>query len=184
MWNAYPNPGGPASAAKQTIGGYVDADWISNTCVVRVSRSFNYSGNRIPAQRDDEIATVKGGDGKAYAIRVREFTQGHVDLWNGEQPRHAEYFSVAKRVRLWEVPDTPAGPVLSASVGVGAANTSADVNAVQALLLEKGFDPGPVDGVVGRKTIAAMREFQRSFMRRPDGRIDTDGRSWRELLGQ
>ena len=62
MWDAYPNPGGSAAEAKRTIGGKVDVEWITNTCVVRVSRSFNASGNPIPGADDDGLATVKGAD--------------------------------------------------------------------------------------------------------------------------
>ena len=51
------------------------------------------------------------------------------------------------------------------------------------LLRDRGVDPGPIDGDIGRKTIAAIREFQGSFMRRPDGRVDPNGRTFRELLG-
>lgn len=37
-----------------------------------------------------------------------------------------------------------------------------DIQAIQQALSDKGFDPGPVDGIWGRKTIAAVREFQRA----------------------
>lgn len=36
------------------------------------------------------------------------------------------------------------------------------VMAVQRVLLDKGYDPGPIDGVYGRKTEAAVRSFQRA----------------------
>ncbi len=68
MWNEYPL--GEAAAVKKRIGGNVDADWIANTCVVRVSRAFNYSGNRIPNGRAS-LVTVKGGDQLRYAFRLR-----------------------------------------------------------------------------------------------------------------
>lgn len=75
MWDAYPNPGGTSAEAKKTIGGAVDADWIQNTCVIRLSRSLNESGNPIPKRAGDEIATLRGGDGKHYAYRVKELTR-------------------------------------------------------------------------------------------------------------
>lgn len=37
-----------------------------------------------------------------------------------------------------------------------------DIAAIQRALLGKGFDPGPVDGIWGRRTIAAVRAFQRA----------------------
>src|SRR5262245_4829559 len=72
MWNAYPAPGGEASEAKKIIGGDVDVEWITNTCVIRVSRSLNYAGHPIPYGFDG-LTTVRGADGLRYAIRVEEF---------------------------------------------------------------------------------------------------------------
>jgi len=228
MWDAYPNPGGPAAEAKRTIGGAVDVPWITNTCVVRVSRSFHASGNPIPADPDDGLATARGSDGKPYALRVHEFTRwlrrrygapelaheypppgggaiptelvgrqgvivfdvdgwtdasGHLDLWNGARCRHADYFARANKVLLWEVPDATTAPRLGGSVGAGGKNDAADVTLVQQLLLERGEDPGPVDGDCGPRTIAAIRAFQGRFLARPDGRVDPNGRTIRELLG-
>jgi hypothetical protein len=228
MWDAYPNPGGTAAAAKATIGGGADRDWIRNTCVIRISRSFNASGNAIPGARNDGLATVVGADGRHYALRVHEFRRylqrtygepdvahtypgsgggpvpgafmgargvvvfdvdawsdatGHIDLWNRDRCRHAAYFEVATKVMLWHVDSAPTGPRLEGSVGSRGRNRSADVRLVQTLLHDRGVDPGPIDGLIGRKTIAAIREFQRGFMRRPDGRVDPNGRTFRELLG-
>ncbi|MCX4242219.1 T6SS effector amidase Tae4 family protein [Paraliomyxa miuraensis] len=227
MWDAYPNPGESADAAKHTIGGQVDSERIDNTCVIRISRAFNYSGNPIPRSATDEIATLRGADGKNYAFRVREFTRymrrkygapdfehvypppgggevppsfkgrqglvifevdgwndatGHIDLWNGTRARHNAYFNRASRVMLWEVPDAPAR-ALGGSVGEGGRNDRDDVELVQQLLADNGIDPGSIDGVCGPKTIAALRKFQARFLSRPDGRVDPDGRTFRELLG-
>lgn len=228
MWNAYPNPGGSADDAKRTIGGGVDVAWITNTCVVRISRSFNASGNPIPAVDGDELTTVRGGDGRQYALRVHEFTRwmkkrygasdlvheypepgggdvpasfsgrqgvivfevdgwtdasGHVDLWNGTRCRHNDYFARARKVMLWDVGELPTGPQLGASVGKGGKNAPEDVTLVQQLLIDRGEDPGPVDGICGARTIAAIRGFQDRFLARPDGRVDPGGRTIRELLG-
>jgi hypothetical protein len=229
MWAAYPNPGGTAAEAKRTIGGQVDAAWITNTCVIRISRSFNASGNPIPAVADDGLATIKGGDGENYALRVREFTRwmkrrygqpdlvheastpeggevpaaflgrqgviifevegwtdatGHADLWNGARCRHADYFARAQTVMLWDVGERPEGPHLGGSVGAGGRNAPDDVRLVQQLLIERGEDPGPVDGISGPRTVAAIRAFQSNFLARPDGRVDPGGRTIRELLAQ
>ena len=63
-----------ADRVKGSIGGEVDADWITNTCVVRVSKAFNYAGKpyEIPRKRSG-LLTIKGSDQKYYAIRVQEF---------------------------------------------------------------------------------------------------------------
>jgi type VI secretion system (T6SS) effector Tae4 (amidase) len=81
LWSSY--PGGEAEDVKKRIGGAVNADWIVNTCTIRMSRAFNYAGTewRIPyghKYADQKGApkvlnTVKGGDGLRYAFRVAEF---------------------------------------------------------------------------------------------------------------
>ncbi len=227
MWDAYPAPGASADEARTLIGGRI-GEGSGNTCVIRVSRSFNYSGNRIPKSSTDEILTVKGGDGCNYALRVREFTRylrrkygrpddvheypeagggeipdsfkgrqgviifevkgwndatGHADLWNGARCRHNGYFHKASKVMLWRVDDAPRER-LTGSVGKGGRNDADDVERVQQLLADNGISPGAMDGKVGPKTIGAIREFQKRFLSNPDGRVDPDGRTWRELLGE
>lgn len=46
-----------------------------------------------------------------------------------------------------------------------------DVFTIQAALQAQGMDPGPLDGIWGRKTIEAVRAFQRSHNLRPDGLV-------------
>lgn len=43
--------------------------------------------------------------------------------------------------------------------------------AIQAALLSLGFDPGPVDGVWGKRSEAAVREYQRSRQLEVDGQV-------------
>lgn len=49
-----------------------------------------------------------------------------------------------------------------------------EVKAVQEALREHGQNPGPIDGVMGPKTQAALREFQRSEGLPETGRIDPE----------
>ena len=116
---------------------------------------------------------------------------GHFDLWNGSECIHSEYFGKASKVHLWEVSSNTSTvrprdrvPSLSASVGVRGVNRRRDVETVQRLLVAAGLDPGPVDGISGRLTTRAIRAFQASFLRAPDGRVDVNGRTWRELLSR
>jgi len=57
---------------------------------------------------------------------------------------------------------------------VGIATTFADnmTRTVQEALIEKGFDPGPVDGVWGSKTKAAVVKFQESAGLTANGEVD------------
>src|SRR3954453_3563000 len=46
-----------------------------------------------------------------------------------------------------------------------------DVATLQQRLSEMGFDPGRCDGIFGRQTEAALREFQRNVGQAPDGTV-------------
>lgn len=52
---------------------------------------------------------------------------------------------------------------------------SADgVMATQQALKEKGFDPGPIDGVMGLRTVSALKDYQKSEHLAVTGRMDRD----------
>ena len=67
----FPGASVGTAAVKTQIGGAVNASWITNTCVIRVCRAFNYAGAPIP--NVPGLSTVRGGDAKRYAYRVKEF---------------------------------------------------------------------------------------------------------------
>lgn len=74
------------------------------------------------------------------------------------------------------------GDAITASVGAGGGNKKADVELVQKLLIRAGIDPGPVDGLIGNKTINGIRTFQEAALySNPDGRIDVGGATWKAL---
>jgi Putative peptidoglycan binding domain len=68
---------------------------------------------------------------------------------------------------------------ISASVGVGGRNLAQDTRTVQELLNQAGTRSGlpliAVDGIVGPKTIGAIRTFQQSRFGWADGRVDPGG---------
>lgn len=66
-------PTGTADEVKALIGGRVNAGWITNTCVIRLSRALNYSGDTHKVPRGGTMNTVSGDDGLWYGFRVREF---------------------------------------------------------------------------------------------------------------
>ncbi len=72
LWLNYPR--GTAEDVKKLIGGKVNYSWIKNTCVIRISRAFNYSGHLIQGGLQN-LSTISGDDGYWYAYRVREFSE-------------------------------------------------------------------------------------------------------------
>jgi peptidoglycan hydrolase-like protein with peptidoglycan-binding domain len=57
---------------------------------------------------------------------------------------------------------------------------SEQVKAVQKTLQDKGMDPGPIDGIMGPKTMAALKAFQKDQKLTESGRLDDQTR---EKLG-
>jgi peptidoglycan hydrolase-like protein with peptidoglycan-binding domain len=54
----------------------------------------------------------------------------------------------------------------------GAMMNDATVRAAQEALEDKGFNPGPIDGIWGPKTAAAVSDFQRKENLTVSGRLD------------
>lgn len=52
-----------------------------------------------------------------------------------------------------------------------------EVRAVQQALREQGFNPGPIDGVMGPRTSAAVRDFQQKENLTVTGQLDAETRS-------
>jgi len=60
--------------------------------------------------------------------------------------------------------------------------SSADIRQAQMALKEKGHDPGPIDGIHGPRTSAALRAYQKAENIKVTGRLDADTES--HLMGQ
>jgi peptidoglycan hydrolase-like protein with peptidoglycan-binding domain len=58
--------------------------------------------------------------------------------------------------------------------------SSEQVKSVQKALQDKGMDPGPIDGLMGPKTMAALRAYQKDQKLAETGRLDDQTR---EKLG-
>ena len=54
---------------------------------------------------------------------------------------------------------------------------SGDTRSAQEALQAKGYNPGPIDGVYGPRTTAAVRDFQKAEGLKVTGRMDTDTRA-------
>ena len=64
----------------------------------------------------------------------------------------------------------------------GKIESSDDVRQAQQALKEKGHDPGPIDGIHGPRTSAALRNYQKAENIKVTGRLDSETRS--HLMGQ
>lgn len=112
VWNAYPRgPRGEdltAEQVKDKIGGNVDATWITNTCVIRLSYALNRAGFLIPANARG-LTTVRGGDDLRYAFRVREMESylrrvvGPPKIVSTNRDEFAKKFSGKKGIIMFKV---------------------------------------------------------------------------------
>jgi hypothetical protein len=77
LWANY--PGGEADEVKKHIGGGINADYITNTCTIRISRALNMGGYPLALpftlKNGEKMVTVSGAKGERYAIRVAEFRE-------------------------------------------------------------------------------------------------------------
>ncbi len=59
-------------------------------------------------------------------------------------------------------------------IGISTSFADSMTRSVQEALVEKGFDPGPVDGIWGSRTKAALMKFQESAGLAANGQVDGD----------
>src|SRR5216684_351214 len=71
--------------------------------------------------------------------------------------------------------------VIIGSVGQGGVNRPEDVGTIQTMLNSKSGTKLKVDKQCGPRTIQAIRDFQKTFLPAPDGRVDPSGLTWRRL---
>ncbi|MEM9488128.1 MAG: T6SS effector amidase Tae4 family protein [Myxococcota bacterium] len=148
-------------------------------------------GDVIPGE--DVPLAVRGRQGLiVFLVEKWLDATGHIDLWDGEQCAHHDYFKEADEVELWEVPDLVPGArvprgqpslPIAASVGAGAQNRASDVVIVRTLLAENGRSDGRIDGLCSPQVIEWIRDFQNKTSNLVDGRVDPNGATWRHLNG-
>ena len=82
----YPGEGYSTQQVRQLIGGAANNSRFENTCVLRMSRAFNYANAqaRIPGGKTG-LYTVLGADKLHYALRVAEFREYMLDTYGNPQ---------------------------------------------------------------------------------------------------
>lgn len=131
---------------------------------------------------DDGITQqVKGGlakDARLGKVDVR--TDGGVVSLTGEVPsieasaRASEiaWAASARPVKNQLTYDPARSPGRAA--GVKAPGSHTRVKAMQQALIDRGFNPGPVDGVMGPRTTSALMKYQKSENLTVTGQLDVD----------
>jgi localization factor PodJL len=112
------------------------------------------------AQGDADAATRRDEVGKAMSADDLAKARAAVTAWRAKTPL-VEPNAIAKI--NWEDGSTP---------GVTVADQQALVAKIQTLLADAGYDPGPADGRLGRKTVDAVRAYQQKAGMPVTGQID------------
>jgi len=125
---------------------------------------MNVSGERVPALEVEAALLVPAGsDGPAFLV-YRNFDA--IMRWN-----RSEFFALS----IGHLADRIAGAGgLNRPPPQGEQLTRDQLRAIQQALADSGFDPGPVDGVPGSATRAAIRAYQASRNLVADGFADSD----------
>ena len=113
-------------------------------------------GDGDASARRDEVAGMLKPDQLAKA-------RAAVQAWKAKPPL-PEANGVSPPAGGWDEGD--------AAAGVTEADRRALVKKIQALLADRGYDPGPADGVDGPKTRQAVRAFQHTIGVADTGEID------------
>lgn len=142
-------------------------------------------GIRIEAMRDvidnnagiDEFnRTVNDYNSRCGSYRYRQGSQSQAerDVEPYRSQIVAEAISEARQMGRSNQPSYPSvSPSATTSSNPRKPNTQ-DTREAQQLLADLGYDPGPADGNYGRRTIEAVKVFQRKVGITQDGWIDED----------
>lgn len=105
--------------------------------------------------------------GDAEADRVRGKTDGRSDTVGDKMDRAWDKTKATTR----EMKDKVTGDERDYG------RASADLRSAQQALQAQGFDPGPIDGVMGPRTSAAVRDFQQKENLTVTGQLDAETRA-------
>jgi hypothetical protein len=144
----------PAAAQTTSAGTEQKAD--------QIEKKAEQKADQIEKQADQKADQVrKEGDRAADQARGK----------NGQGESAGD-----KLDRAWDKTKATARDAKDEVTGRDGA-ASADVREAQVALKEKGFDPGPIDGIMGPRTSAAVREFQDKENLRVTGQLDAETRA-------
>ena len=103
-------------------------------------------------------------------------TRAAIGRWQGERGEEQTGFLSAETARLLLVrpPQELEPATLHESVESGLGLSREDRRAIQASLAAQGFDPGPADGLFGRRTRAAIGRWQSERGEEPTGYLDAE----------
>jgi peptidoglycan hydrolase-like protein with peptidoglycan-binding domain len=132
----------------------------------QIEKQTEQKADKIESDARQKAAETRS-KGDAEADRVRGKTDGGSDTAGGKMDRAWEKTKAKTRDMTDKAKD---------KMGAGDHATS-DVRDAQRALKAKGFDPGPVDGKMGPRTSAAVKQFQGKENLTETGTLDAETQS-------
>ena len=157
--------------------------------IIAVAAAMGLAWSALPAVAADDSQTVKD---KAVETKdkVKEKTSEAWDktkdktsgAWDKTKEKTSEAWDKTKE-KTTEAKDKIKGTTRDTKDKLaGKMESSDDIRQAQTALKDKGHDPGPIDGIHGPRTSAALRNYQKSENIKVTGRLDSETRT--HLMGQ
>jgi peptidoglycan hydrolase-like protein with peptidoglycan-binding domain len=153
--------------------------------IIALAAAMGLAWSTMPAVAADSDKTVKD---KAVDAKdtVKEKTS---EAWDKTKEKTSEAWDKTKE-KTTEAKDkvdrgidkTRAKTREAKDKVAGKMERSDDIRQAQTALKDKGHDPGPIDGIHGPRTSAALRSYQKAENIKVTGRLDSGTRS--HLMGQ
>lgn len=154
----------------------------------RTNELFVESGSAIvrsrPASRDDHVTVaaghtlsrVAGASGHRMGNRpTKSFLEAMPRAFRDTLPLLRKSFLERKAELVLAPGDAPQDKLLVAALlELRDCQTDAAVRRAQQVLLRMGMAVGPADGILGPRTVGALREFQSQHSLRPSGELDDE----------
>ena len=131
----------------------------------QIEKQTEQKADRVEDQAKQKAREIRA-KGDAEADRVRGKTDGKSETVGDKMDRAWDKTKAKTR----EMKDK----VTSNDGRMGNGRMSADVRAAQQALEDKGFHPGPIDGIQGPRTTAAVRDFQQKENLTVTGQLDAE----------
>ncbi len=121
--------------------------------------------DQIEQKGDQKAAETKAkADEKADKVRANA-AEGKTDTMGDKMDRAWDKTKAKTREVTGKMKD---------KMGANGHAASSDVRSAQQALRDRGFDPGPIDGVMGPRTTAAVKDFQQKENLNVTGSLDAE----------
>ena len=151
---------------------FVSGAWAEDHAALEAALNLTRADRRLI---QSSLAAEGFDPGPADGVFGRR-TRAAIGQWQaarGEEP--TGYLDTeAAKLLLERLPQMPEATVTPESVEAELALSRADRRLIQSSLAAEGFDPGPADGVFGRRTRAAIGQWQAARGEEPTGYLDAE----------